>query len=52
MLTDAEKTAYTAPVKWMQSLPAFNAHGEVVQTRFDEFLALHIGVAHRVHATG
>ena len=35
----------------MQSLPALNKQGEAVRTRFDEFQALHIEVADRVHAT-
>ena len=35
----------------MQSLPALHAQGEAVRTRFDEFQALHIEVADRVHAT-
>jgi hypothetical protein len=34
----------------MQSLPALHDHGEAVRTRFDEFQALHIEVADRVHA--
>ena len=50
-LADAEKASYITAVKCMQSLPALRDHGEAVRTRFDEFQALHIEVADRVHAT-
>ena len=50
-LNDAEKNSYITAVKCMQSLPALHDHGEAVRTRFDEFQALHIDVADRVHAT-
>ena len=50
-LDDVEKNRYITAVKCMQSLPALYDQGEVVRTRFDEFQALHIEVADRVHAT-
>ena len=50
-LADSEKTSYITAVKCMQSLPALHDQGEAVRTRFDEFQALHIEVADRVHAT-
>ena len=49
-LDDAEKNSYITAVKCMQSLPALHDQGEAVRTRFDEFQALHIEVADRVHA--
>ena len=50
-LDDAEKNSYITAVKCMQSRPALHDHGEAVRTRFDEFQALHIDVADRVHGT-
>ncbi|KAF8802290.1 Di-copper centre-containing protein [Phlegmacium glaucopus] len=51
-LNDVEKTNYITAVKCTQSRPALHSNRASVRTRFDEFQALHIDVADRVHATG
>ena len=50
-LADTEKTSYITAVQCMQSLPTLHNNVTAVRTRFDEFQALHIEVADRVHAT-
>ena len=50
-LSDAEKANYIQAVKCLQSRPPLYQNIEAVRTRFDEFQALHIHVADRVHTT-
>ena len=50
-LTDLEKANYIKAIKCLQSRPPLHQHIAAVKTRFDEFQALHIDVADRVHST-
>ena len=51
-LNDTEKTDYISAVKCLQSRPAFEPRAiSAIQSRFDDFQALHIQVADRVHLT-
>ena len=51
-LNDTEKTDYINAVKCLQSRPAFEPRSiSAIQSRFDDFQALHIQVADRVHLT-
>jgi hypothetical protein len=51
-LNDTEKTDYISAVKCLQSRPAFEPRAiSAIQSRFDDFQALHIEVADRVHLT-
>ncbi|KAF8802289.1 tyrosinase [Phlegmacium glaucopus] len=51
-LSNVEKANYIKAIKCLQSRPPRHQHIEAVKTRFDEFQALHIDVADRVHTTG
>ena len=51
-LNDTEKTDYISAVKCLQSRPAFEPRAiSAIQSRFDDFQALHIQVAEAVHLT-
>ena len=51
-LNDTEKNDYISAVKCLQSRPAFEPRAiSAIQSRFDDFQALHIQVADRVHLT-
>ena len=50
-LNDTEKVNYVKAVKCLQALPPLHQNIAAVKTRFDEFQALHIDVADRVHTT-
>jgi hypothetical protein len=51
-LNDTEKADYISAVKCLQSRPAFEPRAvSAIQSRFDDFQALHIQVADRVHLT-
>lgn len=51
-LSDTEKNDYISAVKCLQSRPAFEPRAiSAIQSRFDDFQALHIQVADRVHLT-
>ena len=50
-LNNIEKADYIEAIKCLQSRPPLHQHIEAVKTRFDEFQALHIDVADRVHTT-
>ena len=51
-LNDTEKADYINAVKCLQSRPAFEPRAiSAIQSRFDDFQALHIQVADRVHLT-
>ena len=50
-LNNTEKANYIKAVKCFQSLPPLHQNITAVKTRFDEFQALHIDVADRVHTT-
>lgn len=51
-LNDTEKADYISAVRCLQSRPAFEPRTiSAIQTRFDDFQALHIQLADRVHLT-
>ena len=50
-LNNTEKANYIEAVKCLQSRPPLHQNIAAVKTRFDEFQALHIDVADRVHTT-
>ena len=50
-LNDTEKANYIRAVKCLQARPPLYQNIAAVRTRFDEFQALHIDVADRVHTT-
>ena len=51
-LNDTVKTDYISLMKCLQSCPAFEPCAiSAIQSRFDDFQALHIQVADRVHLT-
>ena len=50
-LNNAEKANYIKAVKCLQARPPLHQNIAAVRTRFDEFQALHIDVADRVHTT-
>jgi hypothetical protein len=51
-LNDSKKTDYISMVKCLQSCPAFEPRAiSAIQSHFDDFQALHIQVADRVHLT-
>ena len=50
-LNNTEKANYIKSVKCLQARPPLHQNITAVQTRFDEFQALHIDVADRVHTT-
>ena len=50
-LDDTEKANYIKAVKCLQARPPLHQNIAAVRTRFDEFQALHIDVADRVHTT-
>jgi hypothetical protein len=50
-LNNTEKANYIKAVKCLQARPPLHPNIAAVKTRFDEFQALHIDVADRVHTT-
>ena len=50
-LNNIEKANYIKAVKCLQARPPLHQNIAAVRTRFDEFQALHINVADRVHTT-
>ena len=50
-LNNTEKADYIKAVKCLQARPPLHQNIAAVRTRFDEFQALHIDVADRVHTT-
>jgi tyrosinase len=50
-LNNTEKANYIKAVKCLQARPPLHQNIAAVRTRFDEFQALHIDVADRVHTT-
>jgi hypothetical protein len=50
-LNNIEKADYIEAITCLQSRPPLHQHIEAVKTRFDEFQALHIDVADRIHTT-
>ena len=50
-LSNTEKANYINAVKCLQARPPLHQNIAAVKTRFDEFQALHINVADRVHTT-
>ena len=50
-LDNTEKANYIKAVKCLQARPPLHQNIAAVRTRFDEFQALHIDVADRVHTT-
>jgi hypothetical protein len=50
-LNNTEKANYIKAVKCLQARPPLHQTIAAVRTRFDEFQALHIDVADRVHTT-
>ena len=50
-LDDTEKANYIKAIKCLQARPPLHKNIAAVRTRFDEFQALHIDVADRVHST-
>jgi tyrosinase len=50
-LNNTEKANYIKAVKCLQARPPLHQNIAAVRTRFDEFQALHINVADRVHTT-
>ena len=50
-LNNIEKANYIKAVKCLQARPPLHQNIAAVRTRFDEFQALHIDVADRVHTT-
>ena len=50
-LNNSEKANYIKAIKCLQARPPLHRNIAAVKTRFDEFQALHINVADRVHTT-
>ena len=51
-LNDTEKIDYISAVRCLQSRPAFELRAiSAIQSRFDDFQAVHIQLADRVHLT-